>query len=744
MRAEVRKYILALAAVLLLAWLFCLPRDPFKGTPYSTVVLDRDGALLGARIADDGQWRFPPSGALPEKYSAALIQFEDRSFRFHPGFSPKAIARAVLQNAKGGRRVSGASTITMQVIRLSRHRRRTLWQKAVELVLATRLETRCTKDEILAMYASHAPFGGNVVGLEAAMWRYLGREGDDLSWAEAATFAILPNAPSSINLSQNRPMLLEKRNKLLLRLKDKGYMDEVTYLEAVDEPLIGEIHPLPSYCPHLVERINVVSHGERVLTPIDIRLQGRMEERLDYWREHLAMEGVRDLSAVVMDVKTGETVAYCGNAGMGKKRHGVWVDIARSPRSTGSILKPLLYCAALQEGLILPKSLLPDIPVNFGGFSPKNYDLGYDGAVPADEAIARSLNVPSVYLLKQYGTARFATLLRDSGLSTFNRKPTDYGLSLILGGAEACLYDLAGVYTGVVRCYLGLDGSRFSDKAAVWYMLGAMGEVGRPDRMDWRRISSLRRVAWKTGTSYGARDAWAIGLTPDYVVGVWAGNADGSPAPGLTGALNAGPVMFDIFNLLPPTGWFNPPEGCKEVEVCPSSGFLAGRFCPEKVSMMAPEAASECRTCPWHREVNVSYDGQFRVSDRSEGFRTVEMFILPPLQEKYYRIKHQDYRPLPPLRGGEDVSDEEVMKFEYPSEGAVLSAARQMDGSLPGIRCEVIHSRPDAVVYWHLDNEYLGETTDIHTLVINIPAGFHHLVAVDDDGVSTEVSVSVL
>ena len=723
MRKPVRKYILIAASVVFIIWLSCLPRDLFRGTPYSTVVVDREGELLGARIADDGQWRFPPSASVPEKYAIALIQFEDRGFRYHPGVSLKAVCRALVQNIRGGHTVSGASTISMQVIMLSRGRERTVWQKMIEMFMATRLEVRYSKDEILSLYASHAPFGGNVVGLEAAAWRYLGRDAYDLSWAEAATFAVLPNAPSSINLSQNRERLMEKRNRLLLRLRDKGFLDEYTYESSIDEPLIGELHALPSYCPHLIEEYNKDKHATLVKTGIQMSLQERAEAVLKQWRKDLAENGINDLAAVIIDVKTGEEIAYCGNADIDAQRPGVWVDIAQAPRSTGSILKPLLYCAALQEGVILPKSLLPDVPTNFGGFSPKNFDLDYDGAVPADEALARSLNIPNVYLLKQFGTARFVKMLQEAGISSLKRKPSEYGLSLILGGSEASLGDIVNVYTGIARSYLDLASSKFYDKTAIWYMLEAMAEVGRPDQMDWRRVSSLRKVAWKTGTSYGSRDAWAVGITPEYVVGVWAGNAEGNSAPGLTGALTAGPVMFDLFNLLPATGWFEEPSDGVELDFCPESGYLAGRDCPHKVRIKAPQSAIDGKACPWHREI-----------------REEKWFVLPPLMEKYYRVRHQDYRSLPK----ENVDETSVMRFAYPSEGAVLSPAKQMDGTSPGIRCEIVHSRSDAVIYWHLDNEYLGETSDIHTLIIDAHPGINRLTAVDDEGIKEEITFKIL
>ena len=254
-------------------------------------------------------------------------------------------------------------------------------------------------------------------------------------------------------------------------------------------------------------------------------------------------------------------------------------------------------------------------------------------------------------------------------------------------------------------------------------MLEAMAEVGRPDQMDWRRVTSLRKVAWKTGTSYGSRDAWAIGITPDHVVGVWAGNADGTSAPGLTGALTAGPVMFDLFNLLPSSGWFSEPEEGTEVEVCKESGYLAGRDCPHRIRIKAPTTAADADVCPWHKEV----DGQ-------------KWFVLPPLMDKYYRVKHQEYQ-LPPRQEAEAA---DVMRFAYPSDGAVLSPAKQIDGTIPGIRCEIVHSRNDAVVYWHIDNEYLGETVDLHNMVIDIPSGFHRLTAVDNEGNKEEITIKIL
>ena len=710
-----QKVLLILFLVLLAGWLCCLPRDLFKGTPYATVVTDRSGELLGARIADDGQWRFPPCDTVPYRYATALIQFEDRHFRWHPGVDLFALGRAVWSNLKAGHVVSGGSTITMQVIRLSRGKERNLWQKAVEAVLATRLELRCTKQEILALYASHAPFGGNVVGLEAASWRYFGRPADQLSWAESATLAVLPNAPSSIHPGKARDRLLTKRNRLLERLHQRKYIDASTLESALAEPLPEAPYPLPNLARHWVEQ---QPHGVESRTGIDIHLQRQVEASATRWSDELALGGTADLAAVILDIRSGETIAYVGNASPLRTRNGSEVDIASAPRSTGSILKPFLYCAALQDGTILPRTLLQDTPVNLNGFTPQNFDLQFHGAVPAAEALARSLNVPAVHLLRAYGAPRLLEVLREAGLSTLTWDASDYSLSLILGGGEGTLADITRAYSELVRSYDGLEtDSPFKDRIALWYTFEALKEVNRPDEIDWKLIRSVRKAAWKTGTSYGFRDAWAVGVTPDYAVGVWCGNADGHGVPGMTGAKTAGPVLFDLLNLLPPSAdWFEEPlEGGVWLDVCKASGMLRSQECPEYERVLLPERAVESEVCPYHQ------DGIFR---------------LPPAMEWYYKAWHPEYQVQP----ARNVS---ALEFLYPESGSILTLPRQLDGSTPGAVFQAVHRDPDATLYWHLDEAYLGETHFIHQMRLNPEPGKHTVTVVDGDGNAVSVRFTV-
>ena len=708
--------ILIVLEVLLAGWLCCLPKDLFKGTTYATVVTDRKGELLGARIAGDQQWRFPPCDSVPDRFAKALVQFEDRHFRWHPGVNPVALGRAFADNLRAGHVVSGGSTLTMQVIRLSRNRERTIWQKLVEAVLATRLEFRYSKDEIMALYASHAPFGGNVVGLEAAAWRYFGRPPGELSWAESATLAVLPNAPASIHPGKAREQLLAKRNRLLERLHGRGYLDASTLESALAEPLPDAPYPLPNLARHYVEQ---QPRGVETRTTIDISLQRQVEDATTRWSDELAMTGTADLAAVILDIRTGETIAYVGNTSPLRARTGSEVDIASAPRSTGSILKPFLYCAALQDGTILPRTLLRDTPVNLNGFTPQNFDLQFHGAVPAAEALARSLNVPAVHLLRAYGPPRFLNVLREAGLSTLQRDASYYGLSLILGGGEGTLADITHAYAGMVRSYDGLDtDSPFRDRLALWYTFEALKEVNRPDEIDWKLIRSVRKAAWKTGTSYGSRDAWAVGVTPDYAVGVWCGNADGHGVAGMTGAKTAGPVLFDLLNLLPPSAdWFEEPlEGGVWLDVCKESGMLRSQDCPDYERILLPAQAQESKVCPYHK------DGTFR---------------LPPAMEWYYKSYHPEYEVRPVTR------DIARMEFLYPESGAILTLPRQLDGSEGGAVFQAVHRDPAATLFWHLDDSYLGETRLIHQMRLSPTPGKHTVTVVDGDGNSVSVGFTI-
>ncbi len=766
--------ILSLLAVLALGFYFSLPRQLFC-IPTSFVIEDRQGQLLGASIATDGQWRFPATEAVPEKFTACITTFEDKRFFYHPGVDPIAFVRAVWQNLRGNRVVSGGSTINMQVIRMSRNKPRTLWQKAVEALLAIRLEFRYSKASILRLYASHAPYGGNVVGLEAAAWRYFGRPPEQLSWAETATLAVLPNAPSLVHPGKNRERLLGKRNALLDKLAAKGVLtSEMAELSKL-EPLPDNPHPLPQLAPHLLQRFKgeYASLGiefTRAETTIDSRLQTQVADIIARHHQRFRSNGIHNAAALVLGVDSGNALAYVGNVhAPNQPEMESYVDMIPALRSPGSTLKPLLYAAMMTDGVLLPHTLIPDVPTQIGGYMPQNYDLGYDGAIPASRALSRSLNIPAVKMLQQYKYPRFHDFLKRAGISTLNRPADFYGLSMVLGGCEVTMWQLAGTYASMARSlknyeanaglydpnhyhlpvYLPTTDNRrgskperasVMDHASLYFTFQAMKEVMRPgEEALWEQFSSSKQVAWKTGTSFGFRDGWAIGLTPDHVVCVWVGNADGEGRPGLTGIETAAPILFEIFGLLPSGDWFAPPiDRMISTAVCTESGHLAGADCPHPENLYIPAAGFKSASCPYHQTIHTDLSGQYQVSAAcvsTDAIRTQSWFVLPPAMAYYYQRRNSSYRELPPYAPGCTTGDlTHAMEMIYPKNHAKLYIPLEIDGKRGQVIFNAAHRESGSRIFWHLDDEFLGETSHLHQMALTIESGKHRITLVDEAG----------
>ncbi|MEO7522620.1 MAG: transglycosylase domain-containing protein, partial [Ferruginibacter sp.] len=444
---------MALLVFFIFWWM--LPNKLFTD-PTSFIVEDAGGNLLNASIAADGQWRFPHNNVIPQKFTDCITTFEDKRFFYHPGIDVIAITRSAMANLRHKRTTQGASTITMQVARLAcKNKDRSIWNKIKETTLALRMEMSFTKKEIIALYAANAPFGSNVVGLDAAAWRYFGRSAAKLSWGEMATLAVLPNAPALVHPGRNRQTLLAKRNVLLDKLFISGKMSAENCGLAKLEPLPVKPLALPQAAPHLLERFKKEyrkSAITKITTTLDGYLQRSVAGILNLQQQSLQGNGINNICALVLDVESGSTLAYVGNIYQPEKKElESDVDVIVSRRSPGSTLKPVLYAAMLSDGSILPNALVPDIPTDISGYAPQNFDLGFDGAVPANKALSRSLNIPAVRLLQQYKYQRFYEVLQQSGITTLNRPADAYGLSLILGGCEVSMWDIAGLYASFAR-----------------------------------------------------------------------------------------------------------------------------------------------------------------------------------------------------------------------------------------------------------------------------------------------------
>ncbi|MCX6247177.1 MAG: penicillin-binding protein 1C [Bacteroidetes bacterium] len=776
----IRKYRWSFPFIFLVLIIAYYPAGNIFNDPLSTVILDREGTLLGAKIASDGQWRFPERREVPEKFRKAIIASEDRYFYYHPGFNPVSIIRAVYHNLKRGKIVSGGSTLSMQVIRMARKNKpRTVGEKLIEIFQAFRLELAFSKDEILTMYASHAPFGGNTVGLDAAAWRYFGIFPENLSWAEAATMAVLPNSPALIYPGKNQEKLLAKRNRLLDKIFQSGVIDRSTCELAKTETLPQKPFSLPQLAPHLLERaVKEGQSGKRILTTLDARLQDKVSEILLLHYPQLKANEIENAAALVLEVNSGNVTAYVGNIlSAAEDEHGKDVDIITSPRSTGSILKPFLYTAMLNDGLILPNSLIPDIPMQIGGFIPENYTLTYDGAVPAHRALSRSLNIPAVKMLQAYGYDQFCMLMRKIGMTTLTKPADHYGLSLILGGAEADLWDLAGIYASMARTLNHFSETGMYDKndfhppsyilkekvrepevtsrtslfdaASIFLAFSAMVEVARPDEeQQWQQFSSSSTIAWKTGTSFGNRDAWSVGVTPGYVVAVWVGNASGEGRPGLTGIGTAAPILFDIFKSLPPTPWFKTPyKEMVQVAVCHQSGFRASGICEQQDTMWVQKKGLRSPVCPFHQVVHLDKTENWQVTSNCESPSDMvhkSWFVLPPVQEWYFRNKNPFYKVLPPFRPGCNPPESHNMEMIYPHTNSRIYLPVDLDGKPGSTVFKVAHRIPRHTVHWHLDDHFIGSTIQYHQMALAPEKGFHTLTLVDENGESLTIRFEIM
>jgi len=764
---------LILLAISLIAYYFCLPKQLFK-TPTASVVESRQGTLLGAKIADDGQWRFPVIDSVPKKFETCLLQFEDAYFYKHFGFNPVSMAKAIGSNISAGKTVRGGSTLTQQVIRLSRKKNRSYFEKFIELILATRLEFRHSKEDILKLYASHAPYGGNVVGLDVASWRYFGLQPHQLSWAESATLAVLPNAPSLIYPGKNQQRLLDKRNRLLQKLLIEKYIDSTTYDLALLEELPQKPYPLPKIAPHLVEQIAKNAKGQRVKSSLDENLQGNVNSIVKKYHQSLEQNQVHNAAVLVLDVKTRQVLSYVGNT-QTTKANQKDVDMVQANRSTGSTIKPLLYAAMLDAGELLPEMLVADVPTQIAGYTPENFNEDYSGAVQAKSALARSLNIPAVRLLQSYGLAKFRDQLDVFELGGLNKSADHYGLTLILGGAESNLWDLTKTYANLASTLNHFNKSSseyFSeefaeptfknetrdfgekstektvfDAASIYLTFEAMKEVNRPDGNEsWEFYDSSKEIAWKTGTSFGNKDAWAIGVTTNYVVGVWVGNADGEGRPNVSGVTSAAPILFDVFDVLPSSEWFKKPfDEFVDIDVCAKSGYLATDICQKK-TISIPNKENYVKACNYHQMVQLDSQKQFRVNSSCVDLSTAiseSWFSLPPLMEFYYKRTHPVYKPLPPFRNDCRSTNAPPMEFIYPKNGSRISLTKNFEGKKNEVVLKLAHAKPETEVYWYLDDRFVSQTKDFHEIGLISDSGRHKITVVDALGNEVNVTITI-
>lgn len=721
-----------------------MPKRLFD-SPMSTILLDDKNELLCARIAKDEQWRFPMSEQVSQRFLTCLINYEDRRFYYHLGIDPIAVLRAIKSNLTSGMKKEGGSTLTMQLARMARgNQSRTIKNKIIESLWAIDIELTHSKEEILQLYASNAPFGGNIVGVDAAAWRYFNRDVQALSWAEYCTLAVLPNSPSLIHLWKNRNSLTQKRNRLLSILLKKKIITKEEYSLSILEPLPESAFKLPNDAPHLMDFLSQSKQEKRIKTKIDHGLQKRTQQLADdYNQRYRTSNHIDNIAILVLDGETGKPLSYVGNT-TNREAEASQVDIIQSERSPGSTLKPFLYASMMSCGEITPKQLISDTPLNINGFTPSNFSRTFNGVVHADEAIVQSLNVPLVRMLSMHTTGRFMEDLKWLGMTTLRHNEDYYGASLILGGAEVKLWDLCRMYQKLSHQLLYENrtpkGARIS-RAATWFAFEAMAKLNRPEEeAEWIHFKTMKKIAWKTGTSWGNRDAWAIGITPQYVVGVWVGNATGEGRSGMTGVGFASPIMFDVFAMLKGGEWFlQPYDEMEEKNVCSNSGLLSSPVCLTTEKCYIPKTVTQTPICNYCQLVHLSKDEKWQVN--TSCVSTTEMvtkpyFVLPVAQEYFYKKTHTNYHCLPPFRPDcvNPTTNGRQIDFIYPEHNGTVVIPRGKRGELEKIVCHAVSRKEGEMIFWHLDQQFIGKTEEPHKMAITPSIGIHYLSIVDNEG----------
>ncbi len=754
------------AAALILAWTLPLPARLAESP--STVIAFADGSPAYVFLSPDDKYRMDVDlDDVDPDYIEALLRFEDKRFRRHPGVDALAVARAVFLNLQAGRVLTGASTITMQLVRLLEPRPRTLTSKAIEAARALQIELRLSKEEVLAAYLSFLPFGRNVEGTEAAAYAYFGHGTRDLTPEEIATLLAVPQLPSSRFPSpDNVRRLAAARNEIAgwlleqesLPVADGQSAEHVlAQVEAADVP--RAFRPLPRHAPHAAFWLRQ-RHPEatQIATTLERGSQLVAERLMRDAHGRLANLGIHNGAAVLADHESTEVRALVGNFDFWDASHGGQIAGFDNPRSPGSALKPFIYALAVDRGLVLPDHLVSDVPVRYGAYAPSNYDGDFTGLVKLEEALSESLNIPFVRLLSRLGVERFAGTLRQMGAASLRHKPGFYGLSAAIGAMEVTPLEIAGLYAALAEdgSYRPLawlksaqedGGVAMLSPGAAYLTRRALARRDRPDFPQRRRFSGApARVHWKTGTSYGYRDAWAVGSGPRHTAAVWLGNFDMSPSVDLVGSEAAGPLLFDLLEAVadrsaPPRPRPRPRD-LKEIEVCAYSGHLPTAACGERRKALALRARVPTQRCPYHVAVDVDLDTGLAVNPSCRGGRRWETrsFLVWPASIRRYLTQRHRWLPQPPTLAPDcqPVDQRRAPEILSPPAGQVLVLIPGVEAADQEVPLAADGDAAGSRLSWFVDGEFLGSVDEAEQLWWTPSPGRHQILVMDESGLSAE------
>ncbi len=727
---------------------------------YSMQVFDSKERLLTAYLADDDTWRLRTrlEHVTPELIEA-ILEKEDRWFLYHRGVNPVAVVRALYANIRGGRRVSGASTITMQVARMLEPAERTYSSKLREMIRALQLELRYSKRDIMELYLSHLPMGGNIEGVASAAYIYFDRPPDKLSLAQCIALAVLPTDPNRLRLDRSSSVLNEKKNLWVRRFRDRGVFDDALLDAAHDEQLTASRFPAPGEAPHFSLAVRKRSQSDIVNSTLDGGIQDIAEQLLRNHVRRVIPEGVTNGAVLVIRNDNMDVAAYCGSADFHDAANHGQVDGVRSVRSPGSTLKPLLYARAFDEGALTPSMHLLDIPTDFGGYIPENFDLTYRGEVTVREALLQSLNIPAVRLLAKHGVPDMVSFLTALGFRTIEERRERLGLSLILGGCGVTLEELvraASIFAREGRLsYLRMksdepleEGKSVLTPAAAYLVSDILSNNKRPDMpTELLTASRLPRIAWKTGTSYGKRDAWAIGWNSRYTIGVWMGNFSGRGAPTLSGAVMAVPLLVDLFNAIDYNSgraWLRRPGNVVRREVCAKTGLLPSPQCSIFEWDYAIDNVSTRERCTLQQEFMVDAGRTMHYCQEcapAEGYERVWLPVYDPELAVWFSENNVDVPSPPPhnplctvrMSSGKPVVISPSPEYEYYIERGGAQQICLQAAPVAGVR----------TLFWYVDGEMSGQSTPGGKLFFTPRKTSHRITCMDDAGRRSTFSIRI-
>lgn len=751
----------ALITLLILAFLnYLFPvTDKIDKIEYSTIITDDKGEVIHAFLTNDDKWRMKTSlEEISPLLRKTIIEKEDRFFYYHAGVNPFAIIRGLVNNIIQMKRTSGASTITMQVARALERKPRSYTNKLIEIFNAWQLELKYNKNEILRLYCNLLPYGSNIEGVKSASLLYFKKDPDHLSLAEITTLSIIPNRPSSLVPGKNNEFIITERNRWLKIFAQKKVFTDKQIADALEEPLNATRGSVPKFAPQLSRRLKK-SNSTEIRSFINMNMQQKAEKIVKDYIRTLKFKNINNAAVVIIDNASHRLITYVGSADFNDTTDGGQVDGAFAVRQPGSTLKPILYGMCIDEGLITPKSIIPDVNINYAGYAPENYNKKFNGNVSMEYALEHSLNIPAVKSLKMLGTAKFIHALASCNFSQVRKDEKKLGLSMILGGCGSSLFELTslyssiangGVYTKPLFTSNEKKSTSFSvlSNASAFMISETLSKVNRPDfPISWQSTERMPKISWKTGTSYGRRDGWSIGYNKKYTVGVWTGNFSGQGVQDLSGAEIATPLLFRIFNTIDYDSdeeWFSQPVECDIRIVCAETGLAPSEYCTNKVTDFFIPMVSSSAKCNNMREVMVSIDEKVsfcKTCSPASGYKKKMFKVISSELQQYYDGHNIAYEIIP----SHNLQCEQVFKNDKPQ---ILSPKNEFEYLISRKDPEPLQLQCRAgndvsIVYWYIDNRFY-KTTDVNSSVYFLPdEGPVKISCTDDKGRNKDVWIRV-